>query len=125
MISAASDSAALGRLLVGLFSLAGAVGTYLLGKRGRLTFRYTVGWLSLFSIGVLSAVLLPIVEPLAEFLGVTPAAIVAILGLMLLLAICVQLSISISGLQEQNRRLSEIVAVLKFKIGERDDPRGE
>lgn len=92
------------------------MGCLRLGRRGRLSFRYTVGWILLFGVGALSALLLPLVEPVADFLNITPAAVVAVLGLLLLLAICVQLSVSISGSQEQIRRLSEKIALLEAKV---------
>lgn len=86
---------------------------YRLGAKGKLSFRYTTGWILLFGVGLSSALLIPIVEPTAEYLELSPAAVVAGVGLVLLLAICVQLSVSISGLQEQVRALSEEIAILK------------
>jgi cell division protein FtsX len=45
-------------------------------------------------------------------LAITPAALLAVSFMIVLVAICIQLSISISGLQEQVRSLSEEVAQL-------------
>jgi hypothetical protein len=84
-----------------------------------------VGWILLFGMGVLSALVLPLVEPIADTLEVTPAAIVAVLGLLLLLAICVQLSVSISGTQEQIRRLSEKIAMLESQVRPEDNDSAE
>ena len=95
---------------------------YRLGARGKLSFRYTTGWILLFGVGLSSALLIPIVEPTAEYLELSPAAVVAGVGLVLLLAICVQLSVSISGLQEQVRILSEEVAILKVGSESAQDP---
>lgn len=86
---------------------------YRLGKRGKLSFRYATGWIILFSVGFFSVVLIPIAGPIGELLELSPAAIIAGLGLLLLLAICVQLSVSISGLQEQVRALCEEIAMLR------------
>lgn len=104
------------RVVAGGLSLACLLTCLRLGRRGRLSFRYTLGWTALFGVGTISALLLPLVEPLADALSITPAAVVAILGLLLLLAICVQLSISISGIQEQSRRLSEKIALLESSV---------
>ena len=87
--------------------------SYRLGKKGKLSFRYATGWILLFGVGLFSVVLIPIDGPIGELLELSPAAIIAGLGLLLLLAICIQLSVSISGLQEQVRTLGEEIAILK------------
>ena len=69
-----------------------AASVYFLARRGRLSFRYTVGWLVLCLLGI----------------G----------AIILLLAICVQFSISISGMQEQIRRLTEEAAETKLRFEE-------
>jgi hypothetical protein len=46
-------------------------------------------------------------------LAITPAALLAVSFMTVLVAICIQLSISISGLQEQIRTLSEEAAQLR------------
>lgn len=113
------------RIVAGCMSLGCTLGCLRLGRRGRLSFRYTVGWTILFGMGVLSALLLPVVAQLADLINVTPAAVVAVLGLLLLLAICVQLSVSISGSQEHVRRLSEKIALLEARVeGGGDDREG-
>lgn len=88
---------------------------YRLARRQQLTFRYAVGWLTLFGIGVLATALLPVTIWLAEQLRVTPSALIAVGGLVMLLIICIQLSISISGLQEQVRTLAERIAELESR----------
>jgi hypothetical protein len=87
-----------------------------LGRRQKLSFRYAAGWLSLGVLGVIAGVLSPLSEPLARHLHVTPAALLAIGAMILLLVLCVQLSISISGLQEQVRTLAEESAFLRREI---------
>lgn len=91
---------------------------YLLARRGRLSFRYTVGWLVLCLFGITAGASVPLVQPLAEKLKVTPAALLSIAAVMLLVAICVQFSISISGMQEQIRRLTEESAELRLRMEE-------
>ena len=90
---------------------------YLLARRSRLSFRYALGWLLLFVPGFLSVVLLPLTEPISKALAITPAALLAVGFMTVLVAICIQLSISISGLQEQVRSLSEEIAQLGLASG--------
>jgi hypothetical protein len=86
---------------------------YLLARRSRLSFRYALGWLLLFVPGLLAVVLLPLTNPISKALAITPAALLAVSFMVVLVAICIQLSISISGLQEQVRNLSEEIAQLR------------
>ena len=101
------------------FIFAGMV--YRLARTGRLSFRYTVGWLTLSMLGLLAGFFVPIVQPIAEFLKLTPAALLALFAVILLVSICIQLSISISGLQEQLRSMAEKVALLRTETDENRD----
>jgi uncharacterized membrane protein YfcA len=96
---------------------------YRLGRRQKLSFRYAVGWMILGVLGVFAGLLAPLSEPLANQLRVSPPALLAIGGMILLLVLCVQLSISISGLQEQVRTLAEEAANLREELdrSKRDD----
>ena len=105
-------------LIATVAGLVMATSVYMLARRGRLSFRYTVGWLSLCLFGITAGASVPIVQPLAEKLKVTPAALLSIGAIFLLLAICVQFSISISGMQEQIRRLTEEVGGTKLRLEE-------
>ena len=105
-------------IIIGASSALFAVIVYLLARRQALSFRYAVGWLALLTVGALSSVLIPAAQPLATFVGVTPGVIVSAAGVVTLLAICVQLSISISGLQEHVRMLSEEIALHNATGGE-------
>ena len=84
----------------------------MLARRRVLSLRYTLGWLVLAALGLLAASLTGLVEPAARYLGVTPTAFFAMATSIVLLAIAVQLSISVSGLQRQVRRLAEAHALL-------------
>ncbi len=98
-----------------------ATSVYMLARRGRLSFRYTVGWLALCLFGITAGASVRLVQPLAESLKVTPAALLSIGAIFLLLAICVQFSISISGMQEQIRRLTEDAAETKLRLEEQQN----
>ena len=95
-----------------------AISVYMLARHGRLSFRYTVGWFVLCLIGITAGASVPLVQPLADSLKVTPAALLSLGAVVLLIAICVQFSISISGMQEQIRRLTEEAAETKLMLQE-------
>lgn len=84
-----------------------------LSRRGQLSFRYTVGWIAVASIGILGGLLVPLAEPVAKTLGLSAAALLALLALIFFVLIAIQLSISISGLQKQNQILAEELARLR------------
>ena len=100
-------------LAIGLCS---AYVIYRAARRGLLNFRYTVGWLLLSAFGIMAGIIIPVIAPIANFLSITPAALLAIGGIILLVIICVQLSISISGLHERQRRLTEELAHLRQTV---------
>ncbi len=85
---------------------------YFLARKQKINFRYTVGWLILCLIGIVGGLGAFILEPIARFMGVTPSAIIGLLALLLLVLISIQLSVSISGLQMQNRKLAEQLALI-------------
>lgn len=89
-----------------------------LSRRGQLSFRYTLGWIAVSALGILSGLFVPLAAPIADELGLSAAALVALLGVVFFILIAIQLSISISGLQKQNRILTEEIAILKNKLAE-------
>ena len=103
-------------LFAALISVCFSILILRLGRAQKLSFRYTVGWLTLGLLGVIAGFLSPLAEPLADRLNLSPAALLGISALLLLLILCVQLSISISGLQEQVRTLAEESAFLREEI---------
>lgn len=97
--------------VVACLSVVLGAGVLAMARRGLLTFRYTIGWLGLLLLGALSSLFIQISQPLSGTLGVTPGVIVLTVGVLVLVVICIQLSISISGLQGSVRRLSEVAAI--------------
>jgi hypothetical protein len=89
---------------------------YRLGRKQKLSFRYTVGWMGLGVVGFLGALLLPLAAPVAGVFGVAPAALIGLAAIVLLVALCVQLSISISGIQEQLRKIAEELALFRSDV---------
>ena len=89
-----------------------------LARKQRISFRYTVGWLALCVIGALSGLLIPVITPLASALQLDAFSLVGAIAVIVLLALCVQLSISISGLQNQVQLLNEDLALHKKAVEE-------
>jgi hypothetical protein len=85
---------------------------YALARRSRLSFRCALEWILLFVPGILAMVCLILTTPISNALAITPAVLLAMSFMAVLVAIRVQLSISISSLQERVRNLSEEVAQL-------------
>ena len=102
-----------------LFSACLACYVYRLARRRLLSFRFTIGWLALCGVGIFAGFLLPILGPISKSLKVTPAALIAVGALVVLMLICVQLSIAISSLQERTRSLAEQIAHLQLQNGPR------
>ncbi len=105
-------------LLATVLSFIFLVTVYRLGRRQFLSFRYTVGWMFLGVLGVLAGLLTPFAAPIANNLKISPSALLGLGAVILLVTLCVQLSISISGMQQQIRRLAEEAAFLREEIDE-------
>ena len=90
-------------------------------RKQKISFRYTVGWLTLFGFMALGGLAIPKIEKVADQFEVSPAAFVAAISTFLLLGLCVQLSISISGLQRLLRKLNEDFALQKKEISDLRD----
>jgi len=103
-------------MIAAVISLLLVVVVVRLSRRGQLSFRYTVGWIAVASVGILGGLMAPLAEPAAEALGLSAAALLALVALVFFVLIAIQLSISISGLQKQNRTLTEEVARLRHEI---------
>jgi hypothetical protein len=109
-------------IVSGFLSACLAIYVYRLANRHLLSFRYTIGWLALSGVGIFAGLFLPIIEPVSRSIKVTPAAIIAVGALVVLLLICIQLSIAISTLQEQSRTLAEQVAHLQGELTAKESP---
>jgi hypothetical protein len=92
-------------------AIAGGILVIILARRQKLSFRYTAGWLVLLLLTAFSGVLIPASRSLAESLSTTPGVLVSGAAILILVVICIQLSVSISGLQKQVQKLAEEVAI--------------
>jgi hypothetical protein len=108
-----------------LLVAAGGVGllvvVFLLARRGLLSLRYALGWMAVSLLLLGAAVLLVLVGGISHSLPITPTGLLAGVGLAFLLAVCLQLSISLSGQQEAIRALSEANALLAERLERLED----
>ena len=84
-----------------------------LARTNRISFRYTLGWLTLCIISAFTGLLIPLIKPLATKLQLDAFALIGACAIIILLALCIQLSISISGMQKQLQQLNEDLALQK------------
>jgi hypothetical protein len=93
----------------------------------RLREKYAITWIML-GLGICVLGAFPdTVLALTRAVGVqTPSNLLFALALVVLLLVCVQLSVEITGLEEETRTLAEELALLRFEFEqERDDRRAE
>jgi hypothetical protein len=96
---------------VGMFAL-----VFYLSRRQLLSLRYALGWMGVSALLVIAAVVLGLAGGVSTSLPVTPTGLLSAVGLGFLLLIALQLSISLSGLQEAIRELSEANALLEERL---------
>ena len=89
-----------------------------LARRRLLTTRYALGWLGVGAFVALAAVTIPFVGRLGRVANITPTAVLLMISSVLLLAISIQLSISVSLLQERLRTTAEAHALLARRVRE-------
>lgn len=80
--------------------------------RGHLSMRYALGWVAMGILFLLFPLLLLVGDVVSKWIDIQPAIIYLGLPILVLLLICVQLTISISGLSSRTRDLAESVAIL-------------
>lgn len=88
-----------------------------LSKKRMLSFKYTVGWLSVCLFGVFASPLIFLVTPLAEILRLTPTALLVAISTAAVAVILIQLSVSISGNQRKMDTLVRENALLRESLG--------
>jgi hypothetical protein len=101
-------------VMVGAVAL--MVSTVLLVRRRMLSIRYGLGWLTVSLVGLAGAPLLGVVTRQVRHLGFTATGfslgvLIAFIGL-----ICLQLSISLSGLHRAIQDLTEHAALLESRV---------
>lgn len=99
-----------------LFSLATMRVILRLRRKRLLSFQYTVGWLGFLVLLILTGALLSFLPKLAESLQLSTGVVVGASAGVVLTGLCIQLSISISILQERVQLLAEEAALVKNEI---------
>jgi len=117
-------TSALHMLVLSVASIALLKLVFRLFRNQRLSFRYMMGWSILFLLGLLVSLTLPFVASFAQTLRVVPISVYGVPALLVVVLICIQLSISISGMQIGLRDLAERFALIEHnetngtKLGE-------
>ena len=88
-----------------------------LSRKRMLSFKYTVGWMSVCLFGVFASPLVFLVTPLAEILRLTPTALLVAISTAAVAVILIQLSVSISGNQRKMETLVRENALLRESLG--------
>lgn len=90
--------------------------TLVLVRRRLLSIRYGLGWLTVGMAGVVAGPLLEQFAPQAKKLGFTPTGFSLGIVILFLLLLCLQLSVSLSGLHRAIRELCEHDALLEERV---------
>lgn len=93
-----------------------ALAVLVIARRGILSMRYTLGWLFVAACIMASGLLGPLLKPLASALGLETPVVLLGFASIALLALTVQLSITVSGLTERARTLAEAHALLRERV---------
>jgi hypothetical protein len=92
------------------------ISTVLLVRREMLSLRYGLGWLTVSAIGILGTPFLSLAASKVRSVGLTPTGfslgvLIGFLGL-----VCLQLSISLSGLHRSIQNLAENAAIVENRL---------
>jgi hypothetical protein len=102
--------------LVAMGGIGLLVVVFLLARRGLLSLRYALGWMAVSLLLLGAAFVLLLIGGISQSLPITPTGLLAGVGLAFVLAVCLQLSISLSGQQEAIRGLSEANALMGERL---------
>ncbi len=103
-------------LLIAVGGLALLLLTAALARRRLLSLRYALGWVCVSAFVVGAAILTPLVTPLAEQFSMTGTAVFLAAASAVLVLVCIQLSITVSGLHAQLRDVIESNALLEARL---------
>lgn len=106
---------------IAVVACAFAIAIIMLSRRNRISFRYTMGWLTLSVLSAVGGLLIPVIEPLSRKFQLDAFSLVGALAVIVLVGLCIQLSISISGLQQQLRKLNEDLALQQKELDDLRD----
>lgn len=104
-------------LEIALVAFGFAVHVARLSRKRALSFKYTVGWISICLFGIFASPLVFLITPLANSLRLTPTALLIAISTVAVAVILVQLSVSISGNQRKMETLVRENAILRESLG--------
>ena len=93
-----------------------AVSTVMLVRRRLLSIRYGMGWLFVSLVGVVGAPLLSLLSSRVGSIGFTPTGFSLGIFIVFLGLVCLQLSISLSGLHGAVQDLAEHAALVEQRV---------
>jgi len=99
--------------------------TVVLVRRRMLSIRYGLGWLAVSFIGLVGAPLLGLFASRVESLGFTPTGFSLGVFIVFLGLVCLQLSISLSGLHSAVQDLAEHAALVEARVRALEDEGAE
>ena len=102
---------------IAIVAIAFAIHVGRLSRKRMLSFKYTVGWMSVCLFGVFASPLVFLVTPIAEILRLTPTALLVAISTAAVAVILIQLSVSISGNQRKMETLVRENALLRESFG--------
>ncbi len=101
---------------IALVSLSFAIHIARLSRKRLLSFKYTIGWMSVCLFGIFASPLVFLITPLAKTLRLTPTALLVAISTISVAVILVQLSVSISGNQRKMEILVRENALLRESL---------
>ena len=102
---------------IAIVAIAFAIHVGRLSRKRMLSFKYTLGWMSVCLFGVFASPLVFLVTPIAEILRLTPTALLVAISTAAVAVILIQLSVSISGNQRKMETLVRENALLRESLG--------
>ena len=100
---------------VAVVAFAFAIHVVRLSRKRLLSFKYTIGWMSICLFGIFASPLVFLVTPLAKTLRLTPTAL--LVATIAVAVILIQLSVSISGNQRKMETLVRENSLLRESLG--------
>jgi len=104
-------------LEVAVVAVAFAVHVARLSRKRLLSFKYTIGWISVCMVGIFASPLVFLVTPLARALRLTPTTLLVAISTISVAVILIQLSVPISGNQRKMETLVRENALLRESLG--------
>ncbi len=105
-------------MLIEVGALALLCSTIVLVRRRLLSIRYGLGWITVSAAGIAAGPLLVVLTKEAKRFGFTPTGFSAGVFIVFLVLLCLQLSISLSGLHRAIQDLSEHAALVEARLRE-------